>query len=341
MDEFTNWPQADFLTKARPYNLGMEFLMNPVTLSKNEEPTCSVTVTITLIKPQGLLSEGRKRPEPFKNMQSLNMFSSLPNCSIEQRMKSEEYHYEQDSSWKENQINRKLTEDNSRFLDSSSKENVGNERCDLSGRQMIQMKSGCLEGKVGLKCSEELVETILALVSNQYTSRKLKSEEELNLLKLFISQASHRKGGSTIKRRLESLTIDNYLRFLPEFTLDINRHRKNENVRTVMTLLHKFVRNKSSSLKSVELERFQRNRYPVLQIVKQCRYNPEFHRRLVSELQSNNFRQFCITNLKSQLSSYLLNWGVIYRETGKWRARFIAFPLEIEYAAHLLSRLDA
>lgn len=319
----------------------MEFLMDPDTQSKSEESACSVTVTITFVKKQGAFGEEQKRPELLRNAQSLNMLAPLPKCSLEQRIKTEENHFEKNSRWSEKQFSRKLTEDNSRFFDSSSKENVGNEGCDIIERQVALLKNESLEKKSGLRCSEELVETILALVSNQYTTRQLKSEEELNLLKLFISQASHRKGGSTIRRRLDSLTTENYQRLLPEFTLDINRHRKNENVRTVMTLLHKFVRNKSSSLKSVELERFQRNRYPVLQIVKQCRYNPEFHCRLVSELQSNNFRQFCITNLKSQLSSYLLNWGIIYRETGKWRARFIAFPLEIEYAAQLLSRLDA
>ena len=188
-----------------------------------------------------------------------------------------------------------------------------------------------------LLISKELIETIIGFVSNEPIEANIESEKEINVLKIFITQASHRKSDPVLLSQIGSMNVGNYRQVLKKLSYKVNRHRKNENIRTVMTILHKFVRNENSQLKSTELEPFRKSRYSELKIVEQCMATPEFHKRLIGELQSSSFRHFCKTQLTTQLASYLLPWSRFFLQTGKWKARFVAFPLEVEHATEFFS----
>lgn len=196
----------------------------------------------------------------------------------------------------------------------------------------------CGEKKTdGLSVTSELIENIVSFVSNEKCELQLGSEEELNVLKIFVAEASHKKSEAHVLRQIKHMRLENYQQILSSFSSRVNRHRKNENIRTVLTVLHKYVRNEESLLRPSELEPFRKHRYSELRIVEHCAVNPDFYERLVKELQSSEFRKYCQTQLKAQLASYLLLWARYFKRTGKWKARFVAFPLEIESAAKFFS----
>lgn len=207
----------------------------------------------------------------------------------------------------------------------------------VSQKEVSPLKLGIESKEKALSISNNLIENIISLVSGSSLLYELSSQNELNVLKIFISRVSHRKTSSFTQSQIEKITLENQRSNVKNLAKSVFRHRKNENIRTVITMLHKFLRTRDPSPFSLILDRFQTCRFSQAQIISFCLENKDFHTSLLYALKDPDFTKFCIEQLRQQLKCYLLHWCRYYLRSGKWKARFVSFPVEISQVADFFS----
>lgn len=221
--------------------------------------------------------------------------------------------------------------------ENQSSEKNHSESLDVSQKGVIPPKLGIDGQEKALSVSNNLIENIISLVSGSCLLYELSSQNELNVLKIFISRVSHRKTSNFTQSQIEKITLENQKSNLKNLAKSVFRHRKNENIRTVITMLHKFLRTRDPSPFSLILDRFQTCRFSQAQIISFCLENKDFHTSLLYALKDPDFTKFCIDQLRQQLKCYLLHWCRYFLRSGKWKARFVSFPVEITQVADFFS----
>lgn len=184
----------------------------------------------------------------------------------------------------------------------------------------------------GLVVSQDVVDVILQLASGQACNKPLSSEAELNALRIFMTQVSHRRASPGALRLIAQMTLRNQREVLQATLRALHRHRKTENNRTVLTLLNKFCRNHRCLIQPRELDAASRVRFSEQKIIVLCLEDPDFHARLLRELDGVAFNAYCLETLRAQLTKHLHTWAVHFQATGEWKARFVSFPTEVQQA---------
>lgn len=193
-------------------------------------------------------------------------------------------------------------------------------------------RGGAHQPQADLRVTPELIEIIIGLVSGSACPERLSTDQELEILKIFMCEVSHKKADHRTLSLIKAMTLSNYAHVLEATRDKLARHRKGENIRTVLTVLQKFNRSRPSDLVPDDLEAYRLVRNSELRIVERCGTDPAFHERIVRELGGEALRNHCVTQLRGQLVNYLAHWANHFRKTGRWKARFVSFPVEVVQA---------
>lgn len=212
-------------------------------------------------------------------------------------------------------------------------------KCELPGKSTLSRSAEAKKLSKGLKVTKNLVEVLIGLVQGKVVPISLNQETEIFILKCFLSNVSHKNNEQETLSLIESMNLKNYREVLQKLRKSVCRHRKNENIRTVFTLMHKFVRSRRTSVRHSELEPLRKYRYSEMRVKEKCKDNPSFYKRFCDELNSERFLEFSVSILRTQFAKYLLRWVRHFNATKEWKARFVAFPVEIMETRRVFSNV--
>lgn len=196
-----------------------------------------------------------------------------------------------------------------------------------------------LDPEYRIAVTPEAVDTIIQLLSGDESPTALNSDEELNTVRLFMREVSHKRAGAELLLSIDRMDLLNQREVLERASGRVQRHLKNENLRTALNALYKFCRIKAAFLSPAQLETLNACRHSELETVKICTENREFHVRIIQALESPALREHCLSQLRSQLGRQLLPGALTFLRAGKWKARFVSFPVELEQARQFFVKI--